>query len=82
MVPREIEYSQLQAVIRQNGGDKLVDARLFDVYEGSQIKEGMKSMAISLTYQDQEKTMTDEEVGEIHDRILQALEKEAGATLR
>lgn len=82
MVPREIRYDQLEAVIRHNGGDKLISARLFDVYEGSQIREGMKSMAIALTYLDREKTLTDEEVGAIHDRILQALEQELGATLR
>jgi len=56
--------------------------RLFDVYCGDQVPEGYRSLAYSLLYQSPERTLTDEEVAEIHNRILQLLEREAGARLR
>ncbi len=77
-----IPAEQVEAVIRQAGGKTLADLRLFDVYRGGQTGEGKKSLAYSLTYQSSEKTLTDDEVLKIRQRIVRELEKELGAKLR
>ncbi|MDW0112942.1 phenylalanine--tRNA ligase subunit beta [Sporosarcina saromensis] len=71
----------LESVIRQAGGKLLKDVKLFDLYEGENVEEGKKSLAFSLTYFDPERTLTDEEVVKVHDKVLNAL-TEANAQLR
>jgi phenylalanyl-tRNA synthetase beta chain len=56
--------------------------RLFDVYRGDQIGSGKKSLAYSLTYQSPERTLTDQEVAQIRNRMIYRLEQELGARLR
>jgi phenylalanyl-tRNA synthetase beta chain len=55
---------------------------LFDVYKGNQVPEGKKSVAYSLTYRLEHKTLTDVEVSKVHDKILRSLEHQLGAQLR
>ena len=56
--------------------------KLFDVYRGKQVEEGKKSVAFTLTYQDESKTLTDDDVAPVHGNILKALEETLGAVLR
>jgi len=77
-----IPAERVEQVIRAAGGRILKGLRLFDVYRGEQISAGMKSLAYSLTYQSAEKTLTDEEVLKIRQRIIRELERELGAKLR
>jgi len=77
-----IPAEQVEAVIRLAGGKTLAGLRLFDVYRGGQTGEGKKSLAYSLTYQSSEKTLTDDEVLKIRQRIVRELEKALGAKLR
>jgi phenylalanyl-tRNA synthetase beta chain len=55
---------------------------LFDLYEGESIPEGRKSMAFRIRYQSEDRTLTDEEVQEVHAGIVGALVSELGATMR
>ena len=55
---------------------------LFDVYTGKQVPEGKKSLALSISYQSPDRTLTDEEVDKAQGKILERLTKELGATLR
>jgi phenylalanyl-tRNA synthetase beta chain len=66
------------------GADKamIVDARLFDVYTGTGIEPGMKSLAVEVTLQPAERTLTDAEIEAVAARIVAAATKETGATLR
>jgi len=57
-------------------------ATLFDVYEGEQVDEGKRSLAYSLTFQANDRTLTDEEVGKIRNKIVKRLQHEFRATLR
>lgn len=82
IVDENIPAEQVEAVIRQAGGRTLSDLRLFDVYRGGQTGAGKKSLAYSLTYQSTERTLTDEEVLKIRQRIVRQLEKDLGARLR
>ncbi len=67
--------------IRDLAGPLLENVRLFDVYTGKGIPEGKRSLAFSLAYRDPEKTLRDEDVDEIHDK-LRALLTEKGIKLR
>jgi phenylalanyl-tRNA synthetase beta chain len=82
LVSESVSVKRIEDVIRKAGGPLLERARLFDVYRGSQVAEGMKSAAFNLIYRSPERTLTDAEVGAEHDRLLAALEKELGAVLR
>ena len=68
--------------IRQVGGNLLESIVLFDVYRGKQVPAGKKSLAYSICYRSQEKTLTDGEVDEIHRKVISELETTFGATLR
>ena len=60
----------------------MVAVNLFDVYRGEQIGPGKKSLAYRLTYQAAERTLTDEEVAGIRQRIVDHLDQDLGAKLR
>ncbi|RMG75469.1 MAG: phenylalanine--tRNA ligase subunit beta [Chloroflexi bacterium] len=82
VVQDNITAAEVEAVIRKAGGDLLKDVRLFDVYQGSPIETGYKSLAYSLTYQTDERTLNDKEVAKIRTKIVKAAEKQLGAKLR
>jgi phenylalanyl-tRNA synthetase beta chain len=66
------------------GVDKslIADARVFDVYQGKGVPEGRKSVAVEVTVQPVEKTLTDAEIEALSARIVAAAEKAVGAKLR
>jgi len=68
--------------VRQAGGFLLKDVELFDVYEGSQIPDGKKSLAYHLTFQAPDKTLTDKDAYKQRQRILSQLGRRIGAQLR
>jgi phenylalanyl-tRNA synthetase beta chain len=68
--------------IQAGGGELLRDVRLFDVYRGSNLPQGKKSLAYALTYQASDRTLTDKEVAKVHAKIVGRLEKMLGAKLR
>jgi len=72
----------VEGLIKQTGGKSVTDVRLFDVYRDEKIGAGKKSLAYALTYQAEDKTMTDKEAAAIRNKIVKRLEKEVGAKLR
>lgn len=82
IVNEELPAAQLEAMIRQTGGNLLADLELFDVFRGEQIGAGKKSLAYKLTYQHPQRTLTDDEVAKLRNRIARRLEQELGAQLR
>jgi phenylalanyl-tRNA synthetase beta chain len=68
--------------IEKIGGGMMEEVTLFDVYKGKQVPAGKKSLAYSIRYRSQEKTLTEEEVNEIHQKVISELERSFGATLR
>ncbi|MBQ9059720.1 MAG: phenylalanine--tRNA ligase subunit beta [Firmicutes bacterium] len=82
LVDEDMEVGRIEAVIKEFGGRILEDVRLFDVYRGQQVDEGKKSVAFSLIYRDKDKTLTDEEVTEVHSGVLDALKDKLNAVLR
>ena len=77
-----MEVGKIETVIRENGGSILENVKLFDVYRGKQVEEGKKSVAFALTYRDKEKTLTDEDVAGVHNKVLEALKEQLNAVLR
>jgi phenylalanyl-tRNA synthetase beta chain len=82
VVNRETVSGTLKEIIVTTGAPLLKEAEVFDLYEGDKMEEGKKSIAFSLKYLDPERTLTDEEVTKVHERVLEALKDKAGAVLR
>jgi phenylalanyl-tRNA synthetase beta chain len=82
VVDESLPAVQVEAVIRKAGGKIVSDLRLFDVYRGEQTGSGKKSLAYSLTYQAPDRTLTDNEVAKVRQRIVSQLDQQLGAKLR
>ena len=72
----------LVAVAREAAGAELREVRIFDVYRGEQVGEGRKSVALSLVFQSEERTLSDEDAARLRARIVDALAQRFGAELR
>ena len=72
--PREILVGQIEEVIEQRGGKILESYELFDIYEGSQIKEGFKSVAYSISFRAKDRTLEEADVSGAMKKILNGLE--------
>lgn len=81
-VPDSVKYEDVEKTILDNGGEILIDLKLFDIYRGKQVDKGHISIAINLTFQDRERTLTDEIVESQISNILNALKKNLGVCLR
>lgn len=82
IVDEEDEARQIEKVIREAGTEILRDVKLFDVYRGEQVGEGKKSVAFSLTYRHDDRTLTDEETEGVHSKVIAALREKLGAVIR
>jgi phenylalanyl-tRNA synthetase beta chain len=82
IVEESIPAERVAFIIRQTGGKLLEGAGLFDVYRGPQLGAGLKSLAYRLTYQAEDRTLTDADVAKVRHRIVTRLERELGAKLR
>lgn len=81
-VKDEVYVKDIEDIIEANGEGLVENYRLFDVYKGSQIEEGYKSVAYSITYRSAEKTLTDDDIAPVHENILKELSEKLGAELR
>ena len=74
VVPKDVLAGQIEQIIQQRGGKILESYKLFDIYEGKQIKEGFKSMAYSVTFRAKDKTLEEAEITAAMKKILNGLE--------
>ncbi|MDE6661884.1 MAG: phenylalanine--tRNA ligase subunit beta [Lachnospiraceae bacterium] len=74
VVPKDIMVGQIEAMIAQRGGKILEEYKLFDIYEGSQINEGFKSVAYSITFRAKDRTLEEADVSGVMKKILNGLE--------
>ena len=74
VMKKDIFVGQIEAVIQSCGGKILESFHLFDIYEGSQIKEGYKSVAYSITFRAKDRTLEDKDVNAVMEKILARLE--------
>lgn len=75
LVKKEILAGQIEEVIRKCGGNILESLKLFDIYEGAQIKEGFKSMAYSISFRAKDRTLEEKDITEVMNKILKGLAK-------
>jgi len=82
VVDKKILSGEIEEIILKKGGRLLEKVELFDVYEGNQIPEGYKSMAYALSFRASDRTLKDEEVDELVDKIISELADKIDARLR
>jgi phenylalanyl-tRNA synthetase beta chain len=82
VIPKKLNYEQIETAIRNTKIKKLKQVSLFDVFESDKIGAGKKSLALNLVFQDAEKTLTDQETDKMMSQIMQVLEQEFSAEIR
>lgn len=82
LLPEQVSSDKIGYIIREIGGNLVSGYELFDVYRGPQVPDGWKSLAYGITYQHPERTLTDEEVNELHEKIKEAIKEQLGAEFR
>lgn len=82
VVNEDVEAGDMLRAIRESAGELLQNVQVFDVFTGSKLGENKKSVAMALVYRNRERTLTDEEVTEVHARVVARLEEQFGAELR
>ncbi|MDY3827894.1 MAG: phenylalanine--tRNA ligase subunit beta [Clostridium sp.] len=82
LVDDEVLAGDIEEIIRKTGSSLVESVTLFDIYKGKQTGEDKKSMAYAIVYRDSKKSLKDEDVNKVHDKILKALESKLGAQLR
>lgn len=79
---KKITYAEIEKLARKSEQNLLKEINVFDVYEGDKMAAGKKSYAISFVLQHTDKTLTDEEIDAVMNKLIKTFEKEVGATLR
>jgi phenylalanyl-tRNA synthetase beta chain len=82
VVNKSLRYGQVEESIRKIGLNKLQQVQLFDVFESDKLGVDKKSLAVSFTFLDEEKTLTDKEIDGMMNKIMVTLEKEIQADIR
>jgi phenylalanyl-tRNA synthetase beta chain len=82
VVPKTMKYKDISEQLSKLRLNKLQQVRLFDVFESEKLGKDKKSMAINLTFMDDEKTLTDKEIDTWMNKIMTTLEKELNAEVR
>lgn len=82
IVNKSVTYSEVQNAVNKLKLSKLTGMRLFDVFESDKLGIGKKSFAISFTFMDEEKTLTDKDIEAAVNKIIQAFERDLEADIR
>ncbi|MDR5659593.1 phenylalanine--tRNA ligase subunit beta [Serpentinicella sp. ANB-PHB4] len=78
----EIFVQSIEDIISKMGKGILENYKLFDVYKGDQVDQGYKSVAYTLTFRHKERTLKDDEVNKVYNKIIDSIKEELGGTLR
>lgn len=82
LLDKSVTMERVEATVRASEKRLLKEVALFDVYEGKNLPEGKKSYAITLTLQDDEKTLQDKQIEAVMNKVIANLTKQLGAELR
>lgn len=74
VVPKSVLAGQIEQIFEQRGGNNLESFRLFDIYEGEQIKKGYKSLAYTLTFRAKDRTLEENDITAVMKKIMHGLE--------
>ncbi len=82
VISNEVAAQQVECIMWESRQPYLKEIRLFDVYRGDQLSDGYKSLAFSLCYQSDDRTLTEEEVNNSWEQVVEELRQKIDATLR
>jgi len=82
VVPKSLAYDEVEKSVHKLKLGKLQEVKLFDIFESEKLGAGKKSIAVSFTFLDEEKTLTDKEIDGWMGKIMSTLEKELNAEIR
>ena len=82
VVPKHLAYAEVEKSVNNLKLSKLQEVKLFDIFESGKLGTDKKSIAVSFTFLDEEKTLTDKEIDGWMNNIMTTLEKELNAEIR
>ena len=82
IIDKNITSEEIENVIKKNGGKLLTNIEVFDIYTGDKIDKNKKSIAYNLTFRDNTRTLTEDEVMDIFNNIIKSVENKFKAVLR
>ena len=82
MLDEKVSFSDIYDIATKSERKMLKNVELFDVYEGENLPEGKKSYAVSFSFLDENKTLTDKQVDKMMNKLQQQFEKQLDASLR
>jgi phenylalanyl-tRNA synthetase beta chain len=82
VIGNDVNSDRIVKTIEGAAGELVKDITIFDLYQGKQIEKGSKSIALTVKYQSEKRTLTDDEVNERHGKVLNILEEKLGAQIR
>ncbi|MEI9807638.1 MAG: hypothetical protein WDO16_07015 [Bacteroidota bacterium] len=82
IVPSQLKYEEVEKTVDKIRLNKLRGMKLFDIFESEKLGAGKKSLAVSFTFLDEEKTLTDKEIDGWMNKIMMSFEKELQAEIR
>jgi phenylalanyl-tRNA synthetase beta chain len=82
LVPDQYSWAEIEKAIRDLGIREIVSVTIFDMFKGKEMPEGLRSLAFRTAYRSDERTLTDEEVAAMHERVRELLEQRFAAQLR
>lgn len=82
LLDEKVSFAEIEEIARNCDKKLLQEVSLFDVYEGDKLEQGKKSYAVAFKFQDAEKTLKDQQIDAVMDKIRQQLESKLGAQLR
>ena len=82
VIPDTMEAGQMLNIVLEQKEDLLENVSIFDVYSGKEISEGTKSLGLRFSYRAPDRTLTDLELNNVHDRIVQKTVNLTGAKIR
>jgi phenylalanyl-tRNA synthetase beta chain len=82
LVDEKVGYAQIEALIKEECQESLQTIEIFDIYRGKPVPAGKKSVAFRVMLREKDRTLTDEEVQEIHHKLVNSLKKDLQAEIR
>jgi len=82
VIDRKVNYSELEKIAKQTDQKLLKAVNIFDVYEDDKLGDNKKSYALSFDFQNEQKTLTDEDIDAVMQKLMSAYKKQVGAEIR
>ena len=82
LMPKNLPVGDVTAEIRKSAGATLVGLKVFDVYEGDKLNQGERSVAFRLTYQGNSQTLTDDQILDLQNKVINSVGRKFSISVR